>query len=119
MLFRAHRETSESSRPKLVKGSGDGGSDGDEEFGATIGTPKSSKFSSTSGSNIVRGSTSTGSVSASSWERAAGGTLLLSSSDAADAATEERSGERRRREVEFEFDEDDEDQVDVERQRRR
>lgn len=96
----------------MEKGYGAGSDEeefGEEEFGATMGAPKSSKFSSGSGSSIVRGSTSTGSVSASSSDRV--GTGTLSSSDAADTATEERSEERRRRGDVIGFDEDDEDQV--------
>ena len=77
-----------------------------------MGAPKSSKFSASgSGSSIVRGSTSTGSVSASScWERVGAEEMSSSLPAAAETTTDEWRGERRRGEGDGD-DKDDEDQV--------
>jgi hypothetical protein len=119
-LFSAQRETSMPPISKLEKGRGgrEGSEDeeeGDEEEGATMGAPKSSKFCSSpeSGSIIVRGSTKTGSVSASCG---VGGIWALSpSSGAAETAIDERKGEWRRRADGEDFDvvvdEDQEEEV--------
>jgi hypothetical protein len=91
-LFRAHRETSLFPRPKLEKGSGEGSEeDGGEEGtnGAPLPTSKS-KSSTDSGSIITRGSTRTGSVSASSFGDGGGGMFSLSSAPAVAAVIERR-----------------------------